>query len=287
MVTNILTVDLEEWFVVENLREVIDRGEWEELPARVEQNTREILSLFSDYHVRATFFVLGWVAQKYPQIIKEISIAGHEIGCHSYYHRRVDTLDRDEFRRDTEMAVNAIFKATGITPVGYRAPSWSINSNIRWAFEVLAEMGFEYDSSLFPITHDLYGEPDAPTGTFRMQLDNGLALYEIPASTVKIMGRNFPVGGGGYLRHGPLWFTTWMINRLNTANRPAVLYIHPWEVDRNHPRLDGLNALQKFRQYGSIATLMIKLEKLFRRFDFYSARDYLAAVRRKKIGFER
>ncbi len=287
MVTNILTVDLEEWFVVENLREVIDRGEWEELPARVEQNTREILSLFSDYHVRATFFVLGWVAQKYPQIIKEISIAGHEIGCHSYYHRRVDTLDRDEFRRDTEMAVNAIFKATGITPVGYRAPSWSINSNIRWAFEVLAEMGFEYDSSLFPITHDLYGEPDAPTGTFRMQLDNGLALYEIPASTVKIMGRNFPIGGGGYLRHGPLWFTTWMINRLNTANRPAVLYIHPWEVDRNHPRLDGLNALQKFRQYGSIATLMIKLEKLFRRFDFYSARDYLAAVRRKKIGFER
>lgn len=287
MVTNILTVDLEEWFVVENLREVIDRGEWEELPARVEQNTREILSLFSDYHVRATFFVLGWVAEKYPKIIKEISIAGHEIGCHSYYHRRVDTLDRDEFRRDTEMAVNAIFKATGITPVGYRAPSWSINSNIRWAFEVLAEMGFEYDSSLFPITHDLYGEPDAPTGTFRMQLDNGLALYEIPASTVKIMGRNFPVGGGGYLRHGPLWFTTWMINRLNTANRPAVLYIHPWEVDRNHPRLDGLNALQKFRQYGSIATLMIKLEKLFRRFDFYSARDYLAAVRRKKIGFER
>jgi polysaccharide deacetylase family protein (PEP-CTERM system associated) len=287
MVTNILTVDLEEWFVVENLREVIDRGEWEELPARVEQNTREILSLFSDYHVRATFFVLGWVAQKYPQIIKEISIAGHEIGCHSYYHRRVDTLDRDEFRRDTEMAVNAIFKATGITPVGYRAPSWSINSNIRWAFEVLAEMGFEYDSSLFPITHDLYGEPDAPTGTFRMQLDNGLALYEIPASTVKIMGRNFPIGGGGYLRHGPLWFTTWMINRLNAANRPAVLYIHPWEVDRNHPRLDGLNALQKFRQYGSIATLMIKLEKLFRRFDFYSARDYLAAVRRKKIGFER
>lgn len=287
MVTNILTVDLEEWFVVENLREVIDRGEWEELPARVEQNTREILSLFSDYHVRATFFVLGWVAEKYPKIIKEISIAGHEIGCHSYYHRRVDTLDRDEFRRDTEMAVNAIFKATGITPVGYRAPSWSINSNIRWAFEVLAEMGFEYDSSLFPITHDLYGEPDAPTGTFRMQLDNGLALYEIPASTVKIMGRNFPIGGGGYLRHGPLWFTTWMINRLNTANRPAVLYIHPWEVDRNHPRLDGLNALQKFRQYGSIATLMIKLEKLFRRFDFYSARDYLAAVRRKKIGFER
>lgn len=287
MVTNILTVDLEEWFVVENLRDVIDQGQWDELPARVENNTREILSLFADYHVRATFFVLGWVAEKHPQIIREISLAGHEIGCHSYYHRRVDSLDRDEFIRDTKMAVNAIHKATGTTPVGYRAPSWSINSRIKWAFETLAELGFEYDSSLFPIAHDLYGEPDAPTGTFRMQLDNGLSLYEIPASTVKMFGRNFPVGGGGYLRHGPLWFTTWMIKRLNDANRPAVLYIHPWEVDRDHPKLDGLNALQKFRQYGSIETLMMKLEKLFRKFDFCSARDYLAALKRKKIGFER
>ena len=287
MVTNILTVDLEEWFVVENLRDVIAREEWDELPERVEKNTREILSLFDDYHVRATFFVLGWVAEKYPQIIKEISIAGHEIGCHSYYHRRVDTLDRNEFKRDTEMAVNAIFKATGITPVGYRAPSWSINSNIRWAFEVLAELGFEYDSSLFPIAHDLYGEPEAPTGTFRMKLDSGMTLYEVPASTIKMFGKNFPVGGGGYLRHGPLWFTSWMIKRLNAENRPAVLYIHPWEIDREHPKLDGLNALQKYRQYGSISTLMIKLEKLFRKFDFYSARDYLGTIKRKKIGFER
>jgi len=287
MVTNILTVDLEEWFVVENLRDVIAREEWDDLPERVEKNTREILSLFDDYHVRATFFVLGWVAEKYPQIIKEISIAGHEIGCHSYYHRRVDTLDRDEFKRDTEMAVNAILKATGITPVGYRAPSWSINSSIRWAFEVLAELGFEYDSSLFPIAHDLYGEPDAPTGTFRMQLDSGMTLYEVPASTIKIFGKNFPVGGGGYLRHGPLWFTSWMIKRLNAENCPAVLYIHPWEIDREHPKLDGLNALQKYRQYGSISTLMLKLEKLFRKFDFYSARDYLGTIKRKKIGFER
>ncbi len=287
MVTNILTVDLEEWFVVENLRDVIAREEWEDLPKRVEKNTREILSLFADYHVRATFFVLGWVAEKFPQIIKEIAIAGHEIGCHSYYHRRVDTLDRDEFKRDTEMAVNAIFKATGISPVGYRAPSWSINSRIQWAFEVLAELGFEYDSSLFPIAHDLYGEPDAPTGTFRMQLDNGMTLYEVPASTIRIFGKNFPVGGGGYLRHGPLWFTAWMINRLNADKRPAVLYIHPWEIDREHPKLDGLNALQKYRQYGSISTLMIKLEKLFRKFDFYSARDYLGTIKRKKIGFER
>lgn len=287
MVTNILTVDLEEWFVVENLRGVIAQEEWEELPRRVEENTRRILELFSDYKVRSTFFVLGWVADKYPDIIKEISLSGHEVGCHSYYHRRVDSLDRDEFKRDTEMAVKAIYNATGITPVGYRAPSWSINSNIPWAFEVLAELGFLYDSSLFPIAHDLYGEPEAPRKLMRMKLDNGMLLYEIPASTIKILGKNFPVGGGGYLRHGPLWFTTWMINHLNREDQPAVIYIHPWEVDKNHPKMEGLSSLQKFRQYGSIDTLMIKLEKLFQKFDFYSARDYLTIATRRQIGFER
>ncbi|UCD16892.1 MAG: DUF3473 domain-containing protein [Candidatus Zixiibacteriota bacterium] len=285
--TNILTVDLEEWFVAENLRENIQFRDWDRMSARVEDNTRKLLELFDTYHVRATFFVLGWIAERHPRIVRQISQAGHEIGCHSYQHRRVDTLDHDEFRRDTLKAVTAIAQATGVTPVGYRAPSWSINSSIPWAFEILAELGFMYDSSIFPIKHDIYGEPSGPKRIFKMNLDNGKSLYEIPASTITLLGKNFPFGGGGYLRHAPFWFTARMMRRINSEDRPVVVYIHPWEIDENHPRIQGLSLFQRFRQYGSIPTLVVKLEKLFREFDFFAARDYIVTNMRKPIGFER
>jgi len=284
---NILTVDLEEWFVVENLRENITFRDWDQKTARIEQTTDRLLELFDSYNVRATFFVLGWIAKKYPRIIYTIAQTGHEIGCHSFQHRRVDTLDREEFARDTNQAINAIAEATGVAPVGYRAPSWSINSSIPWAFEVLSELGFIYDSSIFPIRHDIYGEPWGPRTVFKMDLANGKSLYEIPASTISIMGKNFPVGGGGYLRHSPYWFTSWMVRRLNRQNRPAVVYIHPWEIDEYQPRTKGLSAFQRYRQYGSISTLLIKLEKLFHEFDFFAARDYLSTNMRRPIGFER
>ena len=284
---NILTVDLEDWFVVENLKENIDSQEWEKLPSRMEKTTEKLLDLFDTYGVRATFFVLGWIAEKYPRLINEIAVLGHEIGCHSYRHRRVDTMTPQEFKEDTKRAIDIIAEASGSLPIGYRAPSWSINSRVMWAYDILAELGFMYDSSVYPIKHDIYGEPDGPRTIFRLKTKSGKKIYEIPASTVSIMGKNFPVGGGGYLRHSPLWFTTKMIKKLNEHNLPAIVYIHPWEFDENQPRLQGVSWLQKYRQYGSTSTLIKKMEILLDSFDFCPAADYIKNIVRKPIGFGR
>jgi len=287
MVTNILTVDLEDWFVVENLKENIDYRQWDDLESHVVENTEKLLKLFESHNVRATFFILGWIAGRFPHLIQRIAVHGHEIACHSYRHIMVSKISKEEFRSDTEMAIAAIRKACGITPVGYRAPSWSINSSTPWAFEILADLGFLYDSSIFPVKHDLYGDPMSPRDTFRMKLDSGRPLFEIPATTLNILGKNLPVCGGGYLRHSPLWYTAGIIRRLNRAGRPALVYVHPWELDPKLPRMKGLTFLQKYRQYGSIHTLLRKLHKLLGEFDFCPARNYVESVIRKPIGFDR
>ncbi len=286
MSTNILTVDLEDWFVVENLKQNIDSNQWETLPSRIENNTHLLLKVFNRHNVRATFFTLGWIADRHPNLINEIAHLGHEIACHSYGHIRVDCLSPDSFRDDTRRALDAITRACGIMPIGYRAPSWSINSSIPWAFEILAELGFQYDSSIFPIKHDIYGEPTAPRNIFRMKLKSGRSIFEIPASTIQLFGRNIPVCGGGYLRHSPYWYTAKMIRKLNRNGSPGMVYMHPWEFDKDQPRTEGLSAFQKFRQYGSISTLGKKIEKLLSDFDFIPAGDYINSVKRKKIGFE-
>jgi polysaccharide deacetylase family protein (PEP-CTERM system associated) len=286
MFTNILTVDLEDWFVVENLKQKVEDDTWDKFQSRIEATTHLLLELFDNYNVRATFFVLGWIAQKHPNLINEIAGNGHEIGCHSFSHTRVDQLGEEAFKSDTARAIDAIAKATGIIPIGYRAPSWSINSSIPWAFEILAELGFKYDSSVFPIKHDIYGEPTAPRRIFRKKLESGRTIFEIPASTIKFFGKNMPVCGGGYLRHSPYWYTAKMIRKLNKDNQPAVVYIHPWELDEEQPRVEGLSMFQKFRQYGSISILRRKVENMLGEFDFIPAGDYINMVARKKIGFE-
>ena len=189
---NVLTVDLEEWFVVEALTGKHGKQEWENLPSTLEKNTRRLLDLFRRKRVTATFFVLGWCAERHQDLVAEIYNQGHEIACHSYYHRRVDLMDPDEFREDTMRSVDAIMMACGVRPRGYRAPSWSINDRIPWAFEILAQLGFDYDSSIFPIKHDIYGMPKGPRHLFRMKFENDLTLYEIPASTYRMLGRNIP-----------------------------------------------------------------------------------------------
>ncbi len=287
MVTNILTVDLEDWFVVENLKGNIDYRQWDELPSRVVANTERLLNLFEKNDLRATFFVLGWVADRFPNLIETVAAAGHEIACHSYRHIMVKTVDRETFRSDTEMAIRVIRNACGLAPVGYRAPSWSIDSSTPWAFEILADLGFAYDSSIFPVKHDIYGDPHGPQEIFRMKLESGRSLFEIPASTLPLWGKNLPVCGGGYLRHSPLWYTAGIIRKLNRIGRPAVVYVHPWEVDQKLPRMKGLSLLQKYRQYGSINTMMRKLERLLEEFQFCRARDYIERLTRKPIGFGR
>jgi len=287
MIRNILTVDVEEWFATENLKGKIDFKQWSSLPSRVEKSTEKILELFNRHGVQATFFILGWIAKKYPRLINSIATLGHEIACHSFYHNRIDFLNEKDFRKDTQMAVRAIEDACGITPVGYRAPSWSINSKIPWAFEVLVQQGFLYDSSLYPIKHDIYGEPHGLKEISRMKLESGNYIYEIPASTISILGKNLPVGGGGYLRLSPLWFTEMMIKKLNRIGRPVVIYVHPWELDKDQPRIIKLSAFQKYRQYGSIPILTRKLNILLNKFDFCTAGEYIKELERRPIGFDR
>jgi len=284
---NILTVDLEEWFVVEALSTRFAADSWPDLPSTIERNTDRLLRLFHRHEVRATFYVVGWCAERYPHLIRRILESGHEIGCHSYGHRRVDTLTPEEFRRDVERATKVIFEACGERPRGYRAPTWSINDTVPWAFEILSELGFEYDSSIFPIKHDLYGMPNAPRRLFRMSFGEGRFLYEMPASTYRFLGQNFPIGGGGYLRHSPYWFTRWMIDRLNRAGQPVVVYMHPWEIDAEPPQIDGLSALQRFRTYGSTDLFEEKLAHLLSDFRFTTMIDYIRQSTRQKIGFER
>lgn len=284
---NLLTVDLEEWFVVEALEGRYAKSEWNNLPSTVESNSRRLLRLFAKHRVNATWFVLGWVCEKYPNLIAEIAARGHEIACHSFSHRRVDSLTREEFKADTEKAITVIESATGYKPMGYRAPSWSMNESVPWAFETLAELNFRYDSSIFPIKHDLYGIPDGPRHLFRIKFEDGNSLYELPASTYRIFGRNLPLLGGGYFRHAPYWYSRMMVRRLNKAGQPAVFYIHPWEIDTDPPELVGLDAIQRYRMYGSTAIVFYKLDRLLSEFRFTTVADYILRVTQRPIGFER
>lgn len=285
MPQNLLTVDLEEWFVVEALSDRFPYESWPELESTLERNCHRLLRLFHRHHTSATFFVVGWCAERYPDLIRQIADSGHEIACHSYRHRRVDSLTPEQFRDDTLQAIKAITDATGNRPIGYRAPSWSISDRVAWAFDILSELGFEYDSSIFPIKHDLYGMPSGPRDLFRMSFDDNRLLYELPATTARILGQNIPVGGGGYLRHSPYWYTRWMIQRLNNQGQPVIVYIHPWEIDPDPPVVEGLTALQRLRTYGSTQTLESKLTRLLTEFQFVSARDYINRITKRPIGF--
>ena len=283
-ILNLLTVDCEEWFVAEALANRLDRSQWDSLPTTVARNCERLLDLFYKHQVKATWFMLGWVADRHKDLMQTIVNEGHEIACHSYYHRRVDQLSPEEFKKDTERAIDAIFRAIGNRPYGYRAPSWSINQNTPWAFEILAQLGFEYDSSIFPIKHEFYGVPQGPRYTFRLTSENG-SLFEIPASTYRMFGQNIPIAGGGYLRHIPYWYTRKMIRSLNKKGQPVMTYIHPWELDPNPPSLSGLSAMQKLRTYGSISILSHKFERLLSDFEFTTVFGYLSDFRRRQIGF--
>jgi len=285
---NLLTVDLEEWFVVEVFARRFGHADWPELPATIVRNSRRLLELFRQKGVSATWFCLGWAAERYPDLLREIADNGHEIGCHSFGHRRVDQMDEQAFREDTERATEAISRALdGVRPLGYRAPSWSINDRVPWAFRVLAELGYKYDSSIFPIKHDIYGMPQGPRSQFEMKFDNGLRLIEVPSSTFRIGWWNFPISGGGYLRHSPYWYYRFMINRLNSRGLPAVIYVHPWEIDPDLPALKDLTMLQRFRTYGSTSVFYHKLSRLLSDFRFVNMADFIGLHRKRRIGFER
>jgi polysaccharide deacetylase family protein (PEP-CTERM system associated) len=266
MVTNYLTIDVEDYFQVSAFEGVIKPENWELYESRIENNTRRILEILAEHNVRATFFILGWIAEKHPKLVKDINEKGHEIGCHSYWHRKVYDLTPDEFRVDTRKAKDILEGLIGKKIFGYRAPSYSITRNSLWALDILEEFSFAYDSSIFPIYHDIYGLPDAPR--FKYQLTNN-NMTEYPISTALFLGRKIPVSGGGYFRLFPYWFTKWALKRINEKeSQPFVFYLHPWEIDPDQARIIKARLKSKFRHYINLDKTTERFERLLHDFAF-------------------
>ena len=266
-IVNAMSVDVEDYFQVSAFENTVDRRRWDRLESRVCQNTERLLEIFETAGVRGTFFVLGWVADRYPALVRRISDAGHEVASHGYAHRLVYDQTPEEFREDIRRARAAIEAASGCCVSGYRAPSYSITNRSRWALDILVEEGYAYDASIFPIHHDRYGIPDAARHPHVMSCRSG-QLWEAPGSTIRCGGVNLPVGGGGYFRLLPYQWTRWGIRRLNTVERrPAVFYLHPWEIDSAQPRMPS-GRLAGFRHYRNLAKTEKRLQRLLQDFRF-------------------
>jgi polysaccharide deacetylase family protein (PEP-CTERM system associated) len=275
-IRNALTVDVEDYFHVTAFAGAVPQERWDSYPARVDRNTKRLLEIFADARVHATFFVLGWVAQKFPALVHEICRAGHRIGCHGYAHQVICKGSDADFGRDVRRAKGLLEDLCGFAVKSYRAPSYSITARTLWALEILGEQGFEYDSSIFPIVHDNYGIPSAPRFPHLEILRNGCRIKEFPPSTVRLFGINFPVGGGGYLRLVPFSITAWAIGRINQIERqPAMVYLHPWEIDPDQPRI-AASWPSRVRHYQNLASTEGKLTSLLRKFSFAPMEDVLS-----------
>ena len=260
---NALSVDVEDWFQVGAFEHVIAKADWERLPRRVEANADAVLALFDEAGVKATFFTLGWVAERHPALVRRIVAAGHEIASHGWDHDRVFTLAPEAFRADLRRAHGAIADAAGVAPTGYRAPSFSIDARTPWAHAILAEEGYAYSSSVAPVAHDHYGWREAPRFAFRPVA--GSDLIELPVTTVEIGGRRLAAGGGGFFRLLPFGFSSWAIGRVNRADeRPAIFYFHPWEIDPGQPRVRRAPLKSRLRHYSRLSAMRPKLLKLLK-----------------------
>jgi polysaccharide deacetylase family protein (PEP-CTERM system associated) len=266
---NALTFDIEDYFMVSGFSDHVDKSEWMTLPSRVEANTDKVLAFLADSRSTATFFTLGWVARRFPALIRRIADAGHEVGCHSLEHRKIFEMSPEEFREDTRSAKQALEDAGGQPVKGYRAPSFSITKDSLWAFEVLVEAGFTYDSSIFPVKHPSYGMPKAPRTPFVIETPAG-GLVEYPMMTLEYGGARSPLGGGAYFRLLPYWFTSWALRYVNSVERrPTCIYLHPWELDSEQPRVNA-RASSRLRHYLGLRGAEKKLKRLLRDFDFQS-----------------
>lgn len=272
---NGLSVDVEDWFQVGAFETVIERESWETLAHRVESNCDEILQMFSDANVKATFFTLGWVASRQPALMRRIAAEGHELASHGWDHQRVFRMDRGSFAEDLVRSRKAIEDASGAAVTGYRAPSFSIDQRTPWAHEVLAELGFVYSSSVAPVSHDHYGWREAPRFAFKPVACSD--LLEIPVTTAILGGRRVAAGGGGFFRVLPYGFSRWAIRQVNRRDgRPAVFYFHPWEIDPDQPRVANAPLKSRLRHYTNLEAMAGKLRQLLDEFD-WGRMDQLAA----------
>ena len=273
---NALTFDIEEYFHAEVFARTLSPEEWPSLASRVVDTTERLLDILDYADVRATFFVLGWIADRYPTLVQDIAGRGHEIACHGYGHQMIHRQSRLEFAKDLQQAKTAIEDAAGVAVIGYRAPTFSVVRETLWSLEVLWEAGFLYDSSIFPIAHDRYGIPDAPRFPHRVPITNGHGIAEFPLSTISVLGRRLPVAGGGYFRLLPYRVTRRAIQHLNGRERqPAIVYLHPWELDVHQPRV-RVGWLSRFRHSVNTHSTEGKLRRLLSDFRFAPVRDILA-----------
>lgn len=262
---NALTVDVEDYFQVSALAPYISRSDWDHRDCRVERNMDRILHLFDEYGARATFFTLGWIAQRYPQLVRRIVEEGHELASHGYSHQRASEQDPDSFLADIGRAKRTLEDISGVQVQGYRAPSFSIGAANAWAFDCIRRTGYRYSSSVYPIRHDHYGMPDAPRFMYRV----AEGLVEVPVTTTRILDRNWPAGGGGYFRLMPYGISRWMLRRVNRVDRqPAIFYFHPWEIDAAQPRIRGIDLKTRFRHYLNLTRTERRLRRLLSDFQW-------------------
>jgi len=258
-IVNTMTIDVEDYFQVGAFADRIARDAWDTYPCRVERNVDVILALLDAAKAKATFFTLGWVAERYPQMIRRMGDAGHEIASHGFGHERATEQARAAFLADIKLAKAVLEDIGGRQVTGYRAPNFSVGDGNPWAFDCMVEAGYRYSSSLYPIRHDHYGVPDAPR--FAHEVRPG--LLEVPVATVRMFGNNLPAGGGGYFRLLPYALSRWSIRRINAVDRmPAMFYFHPWEVDPEQPRVDGISAKARFRHYVNLGRMEARLAAL-------------------------
>jgi polysaccharide deacetylase family protein (PEP-CTERM system associated) len=262
---NALTCDVEDWFQVSAFEHLVTKESWRERECRIPRNVDRVLQLYDDADVHGTFFTLGWVAERYPEVVRRIADAGHEVASHGMQHRRVWDQSPEEFREDISRTRALLEDASGQRVRGYRAASWSLDPRTPWAHRIMAEAGYEYSSSVYPIAHDHYGLPDAPTAPFYVK---AAGILEIPASTSRLFGRNMPASGGGYFRLLPYAISRWMMRRIARTDSPAVFYFHPWELDAEQPRMQGIPLKTRFRHYLNLKRFEPRLTRLLHDLDW-------------------
>ena len=268
-----MSVDLEDWFCAYNLSRVIRYADWDKCESRVERSTLGLLDLFRRNRVEATFFVLGWVADRFPDLVKEIERQGHEIATHGYSHRLLTLMRPEEFKVDLNRSLEVLAKSTSQKVLGFRAPSFSVTRETLWAVDILKEAGIRYDSSVFPVQfHPEYGIADAELGPYEL----AESLIELPMSVAELFGRRVPCCGGGYFRLYPYAATRWLMRRCNQQGRPVIFYLHPWETDPEQPRVQGLSWSKRFRHYNSLSKTQERMERLLVDFSFTTAEKLLA-----------
>jgi polysaccharide deacetylase family protein (PEP-CTERM system associated) len=280
---NILTIDVEDYFQVAALATAFEYEDWSNQALRVESNTKRLLDLFDEAQIKATHFILGWVAERCPELVKEIHNRGHEVASHGYSHQFIYSQTPDVFREETHRSKAILEDIIGEPIYGYRAASYSITKQSLWALDILAEAGFTYDSSIFPIRHDRYGIPGTPTEPYMLQTHSGHQLIEMPLSTERVLGQTFPIAGGGYFRLYPYWFSRLIYRYRVKKKQPFIFYLHPWEIDPEQPKITNISTLSKFRHYNNLDVCETRLHKLLNEFQFGTMEAHIKQIDLEKL----